>query len=301
MALLVLLATVAGGAQQLGYREVTDEVGRRVPVPATIRRLVSLAPSLTETVFALGADRLLVGVTDYCDYPPEAAAKPRVGGIVNPSIERIAALQPDLVLASLAANRRETVNAVERLGIPVYVTGARSVEGVLDSMRRLAELLGLAERGEALLGELRTTLDAVNQRLAGRAPRRVLFIVWEEPLISVGRDTFLADALRRAGAESVIETGQDWPRLNLEEVLKLQPEFLVFADAQPDAAARVLAGLRQRRGWRYLEAVQQQRVAVISDAVNRPSPRLVEAIEQLARQLHPEAFAPGAPTPRGLR
>jgi len=110
-------------------------------------------------------------------------------------------------------------------------------------------------------------------------------------LISVGRETFLADALRRAGAESVVHTAQDWPRLNLEEVVRLQPDYLVFANSHSEAVERNLQELRQRPGWRNLEAIRRRRIAIVSDAVNRPSPRLVDAIEQLARQLHPEAFA----------
>jgi iron complex transport system substrate-binding protein len=161
---------------------------------------------------------------------------------------------------------------------------------MLDSTRRLAELLGTADRAAALVPELRARLDALRQRLAAKPARRVLFVVWHEPLISIGRETFLADALRRAGAESVIETAQDWPKLNLEEIVRLQPEYLVFASSHSEAVRRTADELRARPGWRRLDAVQQNRFAVISDAVNRPSPRLVAAIEELARQLHPDAF-----------
>jgi len=119
----------------------------------------------------------------------------------------------------------------------------------------------------------------------------VLFVVWWEPLISVGRVTFLADALRYAGAESVLDTAQDWPRVNLEEVVRLQPDYLVFAAAHRETVERTLESLRERPGWRRLEAVTAGRVAVVSDAINRPAPRLVDAIEELARQLHPGAFA----------
>lgn len=287
--LLAALCAVPQARAQ-STQEFFDEVGRRVTVRVPVRRIVSLAPSLTETVYALGAQERLVGVTDFCDYPPEAAAKTKVGGAVNPSIEQIAALKPDVVLATRALNRRETVEALERLGIAVYATDPHSVESMLDSTRRLAELLGTADRAAALVPELRARLDALRQRLAAKPARRVLFVVWHEPLISIGRETFLADALRRAGAESVIETAQDWPKLNLEEIVRLQPEYLVFASSHSEAVRRTADELRARPGWRRLDAVQQNRFAVISDAVNRPSPRLVAAIEELARQLHPDAF-----------
>jgi len=272
-------------------REVTDETGRRVAVPATVRRIVSLAPSLTETLFALGAAERIAGVTDYCDYPPAALAKPKVGGAINPSLEQIVALQPDVVLATRALNRRETVEALERLGIAVYATDPRSVEDTLESTRRLAALIGADEAGERLVTSLRARLEELGRRLAGRAPKRVLFIVWHDPLVSIGRETFLADALRRAGAESVVETTQDWPRLNLEEVIRLQPDYLVFASAHAAGIEQTHDELRSRPGWRKLRAVVERHIAVVSDAVNRPAPRLVDAIEELARQLHPEAFA----------
>lgn len=284
-------SSTAPAGPRAATQELTDETGRRVVAPATVQRIVSLAPNLTETIYALGAQERLVGVTDYCDYPPEAQAKAKVGGAINPSLEQIAALKPDLVLATRALNRRETVEALERLAIPTYATDPRSVEGVIESTRRIAAAIGAAEQGEALAGQLRARLAQLSRRLAGRPAKRVLFVVWHEPLISIGSMTFLADALRRAGAESVVETPQDWPKLNLEEIVRLQPDYLVFASSHSETVQRKIERLAARRGWRNLKAVKQRRVAVISDAVNRPSPRLVEAVEQLARQLHPEAFA----------
>jgi len=279
--------------------EVTDEMGRRVRLPVEIRRIVSLAPSLTETVFALGAGDRLVGVTDYCDYPAEALTRTKVGGPINPSLEQIAALHPDVVLAQAnGGNRLETVEALEHLGIPVYATGARTVDEILESTRTLAALIGAGEKGSGVVADLRARLDHLKERLAGRKPRRVFFVVWHEPLITIGKHTFLADALRYAGGEVAIELEQDWPRLSLEEVVRVQPEVIVFASAHAEAVQQTVAELRESRGWRQLSAVQQQRIAVISDAVNRPGPRLVDAIEELARQLHPEAFVEKSAPPK---
>lgn len=284
-------ATPGNNPSAAPLREVTDEMGRRVRLPAEIRRIVSLAPSLTETVFALGAGERLVGVTDYCDYPPEAATRTRVGGPVNPSIEQIAALRPDVVLAQAnGGNRLETVQALEQLGIPVYTTGARSVEQILDSTRTLAALISAGETGDALAASLRARLDGLKQRLAGRASRRVFFIVWHDPLITIGKNTFLADAVRWAGGELAIELEQDWPRISLEEVVRVQPDVLVFASSHAETVRHTVEELRDRRGWRTLAAIQEQRIAILDDSVNRPGPRLVDAIEALARQLHPAAF-----------
>lgn len=277
-------------------REVTDEVGRTIRVPVTPIRIVSLAPSLTETLYALGAEDRLVGDTVYCDYPPAAQKKPKVGGAIDPSLEEIAALHPDLVLVTKGFNRPDTVHALDSLGIPSYATDPRSVDQIISSTEKLATLLNMDAAGKALAEDLQRRLAALQTRLSALPPRRVLFIVWTDPLISVGKNTFIADALRRAGALSIVDSSQDWPQMSLEEVVHLQPDYLVFAASHSDGAARDFEMLMNRPGWRILEAVRNRHYAVISDAVNRPAPRIVSAIEDLARQLHPEAF-PEAPAP----
>jgi iron complex transport system substrate-binding protein len=118
----------------------------------------------------------------------------------------------------------------------------------------------------------------------------VLFVVWQEPLISIGQNTYIADALRHGGAESVLPTKQDWPKASWEEVVHLQPEYLVFASAKPEEITATLAGLRNQPGWRDLKAIAENKIVIVSDAINMPAPRLVDAIEELAKHLHPEAF-----------
>jgi iron complex transport system substrate-binding protein len=272
------------------FREVVDEAGRTVRIPQPVLRIVSLAPSLTETVYALGVQDRLAGDTDYCDYPPEAQKKPKVGGALNPSLEEIAALHPDLVLATKGLNRLDTVLALQTLNIPAYATDPHTVDQIISSTLRLAEILGASDAGATLAADLKRRLDDLDEHLASVPPRRVLFVVWDEPLISVGKDTFIADALRHAGAASIVESTQSWPQMSLEEVVRQQPDFLVFAESHSPTGSVDLDALASRPGWRGLEAVRHRRFAVISEAVNRPAPRIVSAIEDLARQLHPEAF-----------
>jgi cobalamin transport system substrate-binding protein len=272
------------------FREVTDEAGRTVRIPQPVRRIVSLAPSLTETVYALGLQDRLVGDTDYCDYPPDAKTKTKVGGAVNPSLEQIAALHPDLVLLTKGLNRLETVYSLDHLGISAYATDPHTVDEIISSSKKLADVLGAPEAGNLLAADIQHRLADVHHRLGALPPKRVLFAVWTEPLISIGRDTFIADALRRAGAVSIVDASQDWPQVNLEEVARLQPDYLVFASSHAESVAPQLDGLARLPGWRIIDAVRDRRYAVISDAVNRPAPRIIEAIEDLARQLHPEAF-----------
>jgi len=272
------------------FREVTDEAGRTVRIPQPVRRIVSLAPSLTETVYALGLQDLLVGDTDYCDYPADAQKKTKVGGGINPSLEEIAALRPDLVLVAKGFNRLETVHALEELGISSYATDPHSVEEIIPSSKKLADILGAPGAGEALAQEMRSRLADLQQRVGALPPKRVLFVVWTQPLISAGKNTFIADALRRAGARNIVDSDPDWPQVNLEEVARQQPDFLVFALAHSETAPREIDELASFPGWQMLDAVVNRRYAIISDAVNRPAPRIVAAIEELARQIHPEAF-----------
>ena len=273
-------------------KEFVDEVGRTVRVPQPVRRVISLAPSLTESVYALGLQDRLVADTDFCDYPPDAQKKPKVGGAINPSLEEIVALRPDLVLVTKSLNRLETVRALDSLGIPSYATDPHTVEEIVSSTERLAGVLGVPDAGAALGADLERHLADLRQRLSGLPPRHVLFVVWSDPLISAGKNTFIADALRLAGASSIVDSSQDWPQMSLEEVVRLQPDFLVFAESHSESGQSQFDLLAERPGWRGLEAVRNRRFAVISDAVNRPAPRIVSAIEDLARQLHPEAFSP---------
>jgi iron complex transport system substrate-binding protein len=280
----------SGVAKNEPAKVVTDETGRRVTIPLEVKRIVSLAPNLTETIYALGLEERLAGDTDYCDTPPAAKLKPHVGGAQNPSLEAIVALHPDLVLATTSINRIETVDGLAKVGVAVYTTDPQTVRGMLESTARIAGLMGAEARGSALVAKLQARLDAVSARVADVPLVHALFVVWEDPLITIGQNTFIADAMRWAGAESVILSQQKWPRISFEEVVRLQPEYIVFASDHAGFGAEELGALRSREAWKQLRAVELGHIAVISEEINRPSPGLVDAIEQLAREVHPEAF-----------
>jgi iron complex transport system substrate-binding protein len=274
-------------------RVVIDDVGRRVVMPAQVNRIVTLAPNLTETVYALGLGDKLAGDTDLCDMPPAAKQKPHVGNPQNPSLEAVVALRPDLVLATTSINREETADALARLGIAVYTTAGdtQTVLSLLDSIARMSDLMGAGPQGAALVAHLRVRLDALHARLADRPMVHVLFVVWEDPLITIGQNTFIADALRWGGAESVVLSDRNWPQLSVEEVVRLQPDYIVFAGGHGESAATELADLRAHPVWRDLDAVEMGHVVNLNEEAIRPSPGLIDAIEQLAHEVHPEAFA----------
>lgn len=268
---------------------ITDDMGRTIHVALPARRIVSLSPSMTEIVYALGSQDQLVGDTDYCDYPPDAAKKHKVGSVLSPSLEAIASLKPDLVLVT-SSNRWETVSALERLGIPSYATEPHTLDEIRLLVRHLSVVVGRPEAGDALDAGLQRRMEDVRQRLRNAKPARVLFVVWTDPLVSVGKNTFLADALVHAGAASVVESEQDWPKISLEEAARLQPDLLIFASDHPESVGRDMEKLSLRADWNSLDAVKQRRYVVVSEAINRPAPRLFSAVEDLARRLHPELF-----------
>jgi ABC-type Fe3+-hydroxamate transport system substrate-binding protein len=199
-------------------------------------------------------------------------------------------LHPDIVLVTKAFNRLETVQSLENLGISSYASDPHTVEEIISSSKKLSDVLGAPEAGATLAGELKRRLANLQQRIGALPPKRVLFVVWTQPLISVGKRTFIADALRLAGATSIVDSAQDWPQVSLEEVARLQPDLLVFAESHSESASPAVEALATLPGWSIVEAVSKRRIAVISDAVNRPAPRIVSAIEDLAKQLHPDAF-----------
>ena len=277
-------------------RMVVDEAGRTVRVPVIPMRIISLAPSLTETIYALNLQDRLVGDTDFCDYPPEAQKKPKVGGGINPNLEEIVSLHPDLVLVTNSFNRLDTVRALDSLGIPSYDVDPHTVDQIITSTERLAGVLGAAEAGKNLADDLQNRLAVLKAKLDSLPQTRVLFVVWTEPLMSIGRGTFVADALHKAGADSIVDSSKDWPQMNLEEVVHLQPDFLIFPETHSDAGVHDFDALALKPGWRLLDAVHNRKYAVVSDAVIRPAPRIVSVIEDLAHQLHPYAFQETPPS-----
>lgn len=280
-----------GAGQQntsAGTREVTDEAGRRVSVPARPQRIITLAPNLTEIVYGVGAGNRLVGNTTYCDYPPEAKQIEKVGDTLQPNIERIIALRPQLVLVSTASQLEAFTRQLNEQGIAVYVTDPRSLEDVFHSILRLGELLDEAERSRKLVADLRARAAAVENAVRSSQPVRVFYQVSAAPLYTIGREAFLTDLIRRAGGQSVTaEVPGAFPRYTDEDALASQPEAVIMSvDSSMDQG-----NARPARALEKSPAVKNGRVYGINgDLLSRPGPRLVEGLEEMARVLHPEAF-----------
>ena len=268
--------------------EVIDEAGRRVVVPIEIDRIVSLAPNLTEIVYAVGAGDRLVGRTSYCDYPPQAKTVTEVGDTLHPSVERIIALKPQVVLVSTASQLENFTRQLAEQKIAVYVTNPQSLEQVFDSLEKLGELFGTRDIAAKLVGDLRGRAKAVENATASLKPVHVFYQVSDQPLYTIGRDAYLTDLIERAGGVSVTaNVATAFPRFSDEAALASKPDAIILptGGSMGNANSNVAPALENS------PAVRDNRVYKINDdLLSRPGPRLVEGLEQLAKALHPEAF-----------
>ena len=271
---------------------VTDQTGRRVNVPEHPHRLVSIAPSVTESLYDLGLEGRLVGDTDYCDDPPQAKSIPHVGGTLNPNLERIVALKPDLVLGTPEANRRETADQLERLGIPLYGVTANTLDSTLQSLEDLGRILDWDQPTQKLVASLSARVAAVDKRVQGKRRPKVLFVVQYRPLITAGRTTFISNVIRRAGGTSISDDmNAEWPHMGLEDVLSRSPDVILFP--RTEAFTPALDEFQKLPGWRDLKAVRNRHIYFVSETIMRTSPRLIDALEELTNILHPEERAQG--------
>ncbi len=271
-------------------RVMTDAVGRRVELPQHPQRVVTLTPSLAEIVYSIGGGTTVVGVTDHTDYPDDAKKKSSVGGMIDPSIERIAALRPDLVLATLESNRQTTIDAIQHLRIPVFVIRPEGLEGILQAVEQVGAALNRLADAQAEVGRLRARQQAVARRVASLPKPRALVLIWPDPVMTVGRHAFITEAIEAAGAFCVTrDVPQAWPRLSLEEVVRLAPEALVLIEnGHPTLPT---SELKSRPGWNRVPAVIRSRFVEVDARLQHSSPLVFDAIEQLAHLFHPEAFA----------
>jgi iron complex transport system substrate-binding protein len=276
-------------APALASRELNDDLGRHVTLPDSPQRVVCLSPSLTETVYALGLGAVVVGVTDFTDYPPEAQSKPSVGGLTDASVEKIVSLHPDLVLAMPHLNRQETVEELEQLGIPVFVVDAQGLQGIMTSIQHVGDALNRRSEARNLLKRLEERRAAVAARVKGLPRLKVLVVVWYDPVTTAGSKSFITDVISAAGAESITaDMAQAWPQISLEEVVRRSPDFILLVSGIHGGVTR--EELKSHAGWDQLPAVKDNHVIYMSEQLFRPSPVVFDALEQLAKELHPEAF-----------
>jgi iron complex transport system substrate-binding protein len=256
-----------------------DNRGVTVRLDEAPRRVVSLAPNLTEIVYLLGREDLLVGVTRFCNYPARAAALPRVGGIVDPDIERIVAEDPDLVLCTTDGNPKERVRVLEAMGIPCFAVGPQDLAAVFRTIERVGELLGVPGKGRREADALRARAERVSRGKRTPSPR-VLFVVSTSPIIAAGNGTFLDELVRISGGRNAAgRFAGRYPRLSVEDLIAAGPDIILVAGMtgvegfSPDVSR-----------WAEVPAFRNGDVVTLDgDLVTRPGPRMVGALEEVAK------------------
>lgn len=258
---------------------VTDDLGRAVPADTAARRIVSLAPSLTEMLFSVGAGAQVVGVTSYCDHPQRARSLPVVGDMLAPDIERILSLDPDLVLVSVEGNTQRSFAALEDLGVRVFVSNPRDLEGVFKTLADIGALTGRVARSRALVDSLRGTMRRLRTEPPPSAPS-VLMLLSLQPLMAAGESTFIGEVIAMAGGENAAAGLQgNYPTLNRETLLRLDPDLVLYPDDMGIDETQIRGSFPE---WRRLRAAREGRMRRIdADRYLRPGPRLFEAAVEL--------------------
>lgn len=264
-----------------------DEAGRRVDIPSSPRRIVSLAPSITEVLFALGLDREVVGVTRLSTYPEGARSKPRVGTFINISLERVVALNPDLVIGIADGNRRETVRQLEGVEIPVYVVDPGSLSEIFRMIVNIGRVTGREEAATALVDGLRERVRRVASSLQGLERPRVFLQIGINPVVTVGRGTLHNELIHRAGGVNIYgEARERYPRCGIEDIIARRPDIIIVSSMKREGDfPAVRDGWRR---WKAIPAVGGDRIHVIdTDLIDLPSPRIVDGLERMAGIIHP--------------
>jgi iron complex transport system substrate-binding protein len=272
--------------------EVTDDLGRTFRFDAPPRRIVSLSPAYTETLFALGAGDRVVGVDDFSDYPPEAASRAKVGGGHHANLESIVALEPDLVVALV---EEQEVDALAARGIPAIKLLPTDFEGVTQTILFLGKVTGTSPCAQEIVTGMKERIARVEARVKGlRPPRVFLELDGTDPArpFTSGPRSFIGAMLQTAGGSNIArEIRTPSGQMSLESIVAEDPEIIVLMDSRSPVNPQSREDVLMRRGWSGISAVRNGAIVSVDSALfSRPSPRLVEGIELLARLLHPEAF-----------
>ncbi|PKN36248.1 MAG: ABC transporter substrate-binding protein [Deltaproteobacteria bacterium HGW-Deltaproteobacteria-20] len=249
------------------------------------QRVVSITPNTTEAIFALGAGRRMVGRSRYCDYPPEAAKLPSVGGYVDPSLEAVLALRPDLVVGARGPIGRSLVDKLEVRGTVCYFPPTESVEEIFAMIVGLAEHLDVQPEGSRLVDSLRDRLQSIQKSVEGKTQPRTLLVFGQAPISVAGPGSFPAEMLALAGCKNAVDKGARYPTLGFETILGLDPDLVIDATMAGGRTAEPIDV--QRAGWSSVRAVREGRIVRLDDdRILRPGPRLAEGVALLARHAH---------------
>lgn len=268
-------------------RTFVDDLDRKLYLAKPPKRIVSLAPSITEILFAIGLDEEIVGVTDFCNFPARALTKPKVS-YSQPNLESLVALEPQLVLAPPSFLRADLLAKLEQLKIPTFVLESKTVEGIFGHIQLLGKMVGRASQANVYTANMRKQVANLTKRVEGRPRPTLLYVLNSEPLITVGPGSFIHHLIELAGGRNAAERANvPYPRLTMEEVLTQNADILLFPTGEYEGIPQAEQDRWKR--WDSLRAVQKGKLfQVQSDLLNRPGPRVLEGLRHLVKLLHPE-------------
>jgi iron complex transport system substrate-binding protein len=271
-------------------RTFNDEVGREVTFPFPPKRIVSLAPNITEILFSLGLDEEIVGVSTHCNFPAKAKGKVRVGSYIRLDFEKITSLNPDLIIATGAGNTRDMVDRLGTLGFPTYVIFPKNFNDILNSISHIGHLVNREEEARVIIEGMRKRSQRIVELTKGLLRPKVFIQIGDAPIVTVGKGSFADDIIRLAGGENIAGKEKEvYPRFGMEEILKRSPEVIVISSMNPKGDYQKI--LQEWNRWKTIPAVKNGRIHLInSDLLDRPSPRIIDGLEEFAGVLHPGRF-----------
>jgi len=270
---------------------VTDDRGKEVTIYRRPKRIISLSPANTEILFALGLDEEIVGVTEFCNYPPEAKSKEKIGGYSNPNLEKIVSLKPDLILADYG-NPIKGIKQIESLGYTLVGLNPKTIEDILRNIKLVGKITGKTKEASELISNMKERLNSVEERVRNLDEDekvRVLYVIWYKPLWTAGSGTFIDELIKKAGGINIASELSGYKQMSLEKVIEKNPQVIVVGESkdQPNLVKTV----KEETTLFGTDAFRNNRIYTIdTDIVSRSGPRIVDALEQLAKLLHPKMF-----------
>jgi len=292
----ILALTILGGLGQTLHAAqfpvtVTDDRGKEVTIYRRPKRIISLSPANTEILFALGLDEEIVGVTEFCNYPPEAKGKEKIGGYSNPNLEKIVSLKPDLILADYG-NPIKGIKQIESLGYTLVGLNPKTIEDILRNIKLVGKITGKTKEASELISNMKERLKSVEERVRNLDEDekvRVLYVIWYKPLWTAGSGTFIDELIKKAGGINIASELSGYKQMSLEKVIEKNPQVIVVGESkdQPNLVKTV----KEETTLSGTDAFRNNRIYTIdTDIVSRSGPRIVDALEQLAKLLHPKMF-----------
>ncbi|HDZ86655.1 hypothetical protein LCGC14_1087180, partial [marine sediment metagenome] len=250
-------------------------------------KIVSLAPAGTEILFALGLGKKVVGVTTFCNFPKEATRKDKIGSFSKPSIEKVVAKKPDLVIAT-GGMQLDAVKQLSKLNIKVFVIDPKNLEEIIASIKKVGKITGAESKANQVTQDMEQIIDEVKSKaskLAEKQKPKVFFELYHEPLMSAGPNTFISDMIKLAGGKSIADSArEDYPQYSLEVLIKENPEIIIASKGSMADPGEI----DKRKGWESVSAVKKGRVYVIDDdLINRPSPRITQGLQEIDKAINP--------------